>query len=175
MENDVYEGVGKDIVGSTEEIFSTMIPMEIKTDEAFMQDESMIRTDVMSLVSFTGEHSGIIALFCSKEIALMITSSMMGISATELDRDTKDAIGEVTNMIAGTFKNKVHEKYGAMHLSVPIVIGGADLTISSSAGEQQKVNLAASVTCNTQSSWLMTPFSSNGKTFNVGVIVKKND
>ena len=175
MENDVYEGVGKEIVGSTEEIFSAMIPMEIKTDEAFMQDESLIRTDLMSLVSFTGEHSGIIALFCSKEIALMITSSMLGISATELDQDTKDAIGEVTNMIAGSLKNKVHDKFGAMHLSVPIVIGGADITISSSAGEQQKVNIAATVTCSSQSSWMMTPFSSNGQTFNVGLIVKKND
>ncbi len=78
-------------------------------------------------------------------------------------------------MIAGTLKNRVHEKFGAMHLSVPIVIGGADLTISSSSGEQQKVNIAAAVTCNTQSAWMMTPFSSNGQTFNVGLIIKKND
>jgi chemotaxis protein CheX len=152
-----------------------MIPMEIKSDGSFYQKEDMISTDVMSLVSFTGEHSGILAVFCSKEIALKITGSMLGIEATEIDQDTKDAMGEVTNMIAGTLKNKIFEKFGAMHLSVPIVIAGGDLTISSSGGEKQNVKIASSVTCNSQNSWLMTPFSSNGSSFNVGFVVKKND
>lgn len=152
-----------------------MIPMELKSGDSFYQNEAMITTDVVSLVSFTGEHSGIIALFCSKEIALKITTNMLGIEVTELDHDTKDAIGEVTNMIAGTLKNKVFETFGAMHLSVPIVIGGADLTISSSSGETHGVRISSAVTCNSKSSWLMIPFSSDELRFNVGLIVKKND
>ncbi|MFQ5962937.1 MAG: chemotaxis protein CheX [Candidatus Scalinduaceae bacterium] len=171
----IYENVAEDIVVSTQEIFSTMIPIKIDPKDPFYQKEEMITTDVISLVSFTGEHSGIIALFCAKDIALKITSSMLGTEVTELDHDTKDAMGEVTNMIAGTLKNKICEKFGAMHLSVPIVIGGADLTISSSARENNDLKISASVTCNSQSSWLMTPFYSNGETFNVGLIVKKND
>jgi chemotaxis protein CheX len=99
---------------------------------------------------------------------------MLGITVTELDQDTKDAVGEVTNMVAGSLKNKVIERFGAMHLSIPIVIGGANLTISSSGGES-KVNISPSVTCNTQSSWMMTPFSASEHTFNVGFIIKKND
>ncbi len=170
-----YDDVIEEIVSSTNEVFSTMIPMEISSDGSFYQKEDMISTDVMSLVSFTGEHSGILAVFCSKEIALKITSSMLGIEATELDQDTKDAMGEVTNMIAGTLKNKIYEKFGAMHLSVPIVIAGGDLTISSSGGEKHDVKFASNVTCNSQNSWLMTPFASNGSVFNVGFVVKKND
>ena len=175
MTTTAYDDVIEEIVSSTNEVFTTMIPMDISTDGAFYQKEDMISTDVMSLVSFTGEHSGIIAVFCSKDIALKITSGMLGIEATELDQDTKDAMGEVTNMIAGTVKNKIYEKFGAMHLSVPIVIAGGDLTISSSGGEKHDVKFASNVTCNSQNSWLMTPFSSNGSTFNVGFVVKKND
>jgi chemotaxis protein CheX len=100
---------------------------------------------------------------------------MLGIESTEFDQDTKDAIGELTNMIAGSLKNRVLEKFGAMQLSVPIVIVGADLTISSSTGESHAVKISPSLTCNSQNSWLMTPFSSNGQNFNVGLIVKKND
>lgn len=175
MTTDIYDGVSKDIINATEEVFSTMIQMELSTSDSFMQDESMICTDVISLICFTGEqYTGIISLFCSKEIALKMTSNMLGISVTELDRDAKDAVGEVTNMIAGALKNKVHNTYGAMHLSIPIVIGGANLTISSSSGER-KVEISPTITCNTQSSWMMTPFSSNGDTFNVGIIIKKND
>jgi chemotaxis protein CheX len=175
MTTTTYDDVVEEIVSSTNEVFSTMIPMEIKSDGSFYQKEDMISTDVISLVSFTGEHSGILAVFCSKEIALKITSSMLGIEATEIDQDTKDAMGEVTNMIAGTLKNKVFEKLGAMHLSVPIVIAGGDLTISSSGGEKHGVTLSSNVTCNSQNSWLMAPFSSNGDTFNIGFVVKKND
>ncbi len=173
MATALYENITEDIINSTNEIFATMIPMEIKTETSFYQNEAMISTDVMSLVSFTGEHSGIVAVFCSKEIALKITSNMLGMESTEFNQDTKDAIGEVTNMIAGSLKNRVSDTFGAMNLSVPIVIAGADLTISSSSGDSVKIT--PSVTCNSQNSWLMIPFSSNGQRFNIGLIVKKND
>ncbi len=172
-----YEDIQGDIVSCTNEIFSTMIPMEIESDGSFYQKEDMISTDVISLVSFTGEHSGIVAIFCCREIALKITSSMLGIEVTEMDQDTKDAMGEVTNMIAGTLKNKIFEKFGEMHLSVPIVIAGADLSISSTSNGKggQSVSISPGVTCNSQNSWLMTPFSSGGETFNIGFVIKKNE
>ncbi len=175
MTTTIQENIVEDIINSTKEIFSIMIPMELKAEDSFYQKEDMISTDVMSLVSFTGEHSGIVAIFCSEEIAIKITSNMLGIKYTEFNHDTKDAIGEVTNMIAGSLKNRILDKFGAMHLSVPIVIAGADLTISSSSGESHAVKISPSVTCNSQNSWLMTPFSSNGEKFNVGLIVKKNN
>ncbi len=178
MTTTTYDDVIEEIVSSTNEVFSTMIPMEITSDGSFYQKEDMISTDVISLVSFTGEHSGILAIFCCKEIALKITSSMLGIEATEIDQDTKDAMGEVTNMIAGTLKNKIFEKFGAMNLSVPIVIAGESLSIRSATDnskDPQDIKISSGVTCNSQNSWLMTPFSSNGNTFNVGLVVKKND
>lgn len=175
MTTTTYDNIVEDIVSSTNEVFTTMIPMEIKSDGSFYQKEDMIATDVISLVSFTGEHSGIIAVFCSKEIALKITSNMLGIEVSGIDQDVKDAMGELTNMIAGTVKNKVFETLGAMHLSVPIVIAGADLSISSSSKDNNEVNFSPGVTCNSQNSWLMSPFSSEGDSFNVGFVVKKND
>ena len=103
---------------------------------------------------------------------------MLGIEATSIDQDTKDAMGEVANMIAGNIKNKTCETYGAMHLSVPIVIAGEDLSICSVRDDKGKnidVKVTPSLTCNSQNSWLMTPFSINGECFNVGFVVKKND
>ena len=59
---------------------------------------------------------------------------------------------------------------------VPIVIAGANLTISSSSGSEfHNVQITPSLTCDSQNSWLMTPFQSEGKVFNVGLIVKKCD
>ncbi len=172
------DNVAEDIISCTNDVFTTMIPLEIKSDGSFYQKEEMISTDVISLVTFTGEHSGIVAIFCTRGIALNITSNMLGIEATSIDQDTKDAMGEVANMIAGNIKNKTCETYGAMHLSVPIVIAGEDLSISSATekkGENVNVKVTPGVSCNSKNSWLMTPFTINGESFNVGFVVKKND
>lgn len=175
MATTTLDNIVEDIVSCTNEVFATMIPMEIKSDGSFYQKEDMISTDVISLVSFTGEHSGIVAVFCSREIALKITSNMLGMEVSSLDQDVKDAMGELTNMIAGSLKNKVFETFGAMHLSVPIVIAGADLSISSSSKEKSDVTFSSGVTCDSTNSWMMTPFTSGEDTFNVGLVVKKND
>jgi len=172
------DNVAEEIISCTNEVFTTMIPMEMKSDGSFYQKEEMISTDVISLVTFTGEHSGIVAIFCTKGIALNITSNMLGVETTSVDQDTKDAMGEVANMIAGNIKNKICETYGAMHLSVPIVIAGEDLSISSvrsNKGENINVKVTPGVSCNSKNSWLMTPFTINGESFNVGFVVKKND
>ncbi len=172
------DNIVDDIISSTNDVFTTMIPMEMKPDGPFYQKEEMISTDVISLVTFTGEHSGIVAIFCTREIALNITSNMLGTEATSIDQDAKDAMGEVANMIAGNIKNKTCEIYGAMHLSVPIVIAGEDLSISSATenkGEKVGVKVTPGVSCNSKNTWLMTPFTINGESFNVGFVVKKND
>ena len=175
MTTTIYDNIAEDIVSCTNEVFSTMIPMDIKSDGSFYQKEDMIATDVISLISFTGEHSGIVAVFSSKQMALKITSNMLGIEVSAVDQDVKDAMGELTNMIGGTLKNKVFETFGAMHLSVPIVIAGADMSISSSSKDESDVKFSTGVTCDSQNAWLMTPFSSEGDIFNVGFVVKKND
>ena len=175
METTLPDSIAEDIISCTNEVFETMIPMDIKCDGSYYQKEDMISTDVISLVSFTGEHSGIIAFFGSKDMAIRITSEMLGMEIAEIDQDVKDAMGELSNMIGGTLKNKVSETYGAMHLSVPIVIAGADMSISSSSKDKNSLKFSTGVTCNSTNSWMMTPFTSDGDTFNIGFVVKKND
>ncbi|MCP5006965.1 MAG: chemotaxis protein CheX [Planctomycetes bacterium] len=167
----LLDTIVKETIASTQEIFSTMIPMEITPGETFTQNEGDVKENVMSLVSFSGEHSGIISLFCSKIIALKITSLMLGMDVTELDHDTKDAIGEVTNMIAGSLKNKVHTELGAMHLAVPVVVGGTDITLSSSSkGRETDSQFPdSSETFGNPNMWVMSPFTTGDGTFNVGI------
>ncbi|MDR4505492.1 MAG: chemotaxis protein CheX [Candidatus Scalindua sp.] len=167
----LFETVEKEIIDSTYEIFSTMIPLEIKSGKVFNREEKDIQEEVMSLVSFSGEHSGIIALFCSRKIALKITSLMLGIDTFELDHDTKDAIGEVTNMIAGNLKNRVYTDLGTMHLAVPLVVAGTDMTISSSSRENGECTHSPLYVkpANNQNMWVIFPFSSAEGTFHVGM------
>ena len=51
MPTTTYDSIVEDIISCTNEVFQTMIPMDIKCDGSFYQKEDMISTDVISLVS----------------------------------------------------------------------------------------------------------------------------
>ena len=60
---------------------------------------------------------------------------MAGMEFTEVDDTVKDAIGEVCNMLAGTWKGKVPELASRCDLSVPAVITGRDYKLRVQAPE----------------------------------------
>ena len=90
-------------------------------------------------------------------------------------KQISDERGKVMHMLR--CDSPLFEKFGEMHLSVPIVIAGADLSISSSSSNKdgQNLKISSGVTCDSTNSWLMTPFSSGGEAFNIGFVIKKND
>ena len=90
----------------------------------------------------------------------------------EFNNDVKDAIGEVSNMIAGNVKTKMSEKYGEMHLSIPIVIAGEGLSISAVNNVPTVSDTALS--CFSKDPWLMTYFISEKEKFGVGLLLKES-
>ncbi len=55
-----------------------------------------------------------------------MASRMLGTEITQADQQMFDAIGEIANMIAGNFKNKLSGMGDRCMLSVPTVITGSD-------------------------------------------------
>ena len=168
----VIGNVSADITASTKMLFETMIMMDLKTDTAFLVDDTQIKTDVIGMVSFTGKYYGVIGLFCSKPLALKIASSMLMMELSIFNNEVKDAIGEVANMIAGNVKTKLTAQFGEMNLSIPIVIAGEGLTIT--AVNNSPVISDASISCFSKDPWLMTPFVTNNEKFNVGLLLKES-
>ena len=64
----IMESVALDITSSTKTLFETMIMLDLQSDNAFFEDDTQIKTDVIGMVSFTGKYHGVIALFCSKNL-----------------------------------------------------------------------------------------------------------
>jgi chemotaxis protein CheX len=58
---------------------------------------------------------------------------MLGLDAAQSGPEMWDAIGEICNMIAGNFKNKISGLGDGCMLSVPTVITGADYSLHSVA------------------------------------------
>ncbi|NUO07345.1 MAG: chemotaxis protein CheX [Candidatus Brocadia sp.] len=169
----MMETVALDITESTKTLFETMIMMDLKHDTAALIDETQIRTDVIGIVSFTGKYHGVIALFCSKKFALKVASNMLMTELTNFSNEVKDAIGEVTNMIAGNVKTKLIAQCGDMYLSIPIVIAGEGLSITSVNNHPAVAETALS--CFSKDPWLMTPFTSNSEKFNIGLLLRESN
>ncbi|CAG1023172.1 hypothetical protein DOJK_02141 [Patescibacteria group bacterium] len=169
----VMETIALDITESTKTLFETMIMMDLKYNESSLVDDTQIKTDVIGLVSFTGKYHGVIALFCSKQFALKVASTMLMTELTGFTSEVKDAIGEVSNMIAGNVKTKLMAQYGDMHLSIPIVIAGEGLSIT--AVNNHPVVADTTLSCFSKDPWLMTPFISGNEKFNIGLLLKESN
>ncbi len=59
---------------------------------------------------------------------------MLGVSPDKVGAELSDAFGEVANMVAGNFKNKISGLGNGCMLSVPTVVTGRDYRLHPPAG-----------------------------------------
>ncbi len=158
---------------ATNEVFSTMLMMEVKTQDSFVKDEKNVSTDLISSLHFFGDqYMGKIAIFSSAAVACNIANSMLGTDTTEVNDEIKDGMGELVNMIAGVAKVKLTDTLGDMHLLTPWVIAGRHLSIASSeGGESSASDTGAEFALDSQASfsWVMTKVEYDNGVFLVGV------
>ncbi|MFA5258181.1 MAG: chemotaxis protein CheX [Opitutales bacterium] len=91
------------------------------------------KTVVVGMVGFIGTMNGVINLYLEEDLALRLTGSFLGMSDEELVIEGPDVIhdtlGEMTNMIVGTFKNIVSDKGFQCRMTVPSILRGTNFTI----------------------------------------------
>lgn len=166
-------GITKALSEATNEVFSTMLMMEIKTQESFVKDEKNVSTDLISSLHFFGDqYMGKIAVFASATVACNIANAMLGTNTEEVNEEIKDGMGELVNMIAGVAKVKLTDTLGDMHLLTPWVIAGRHLSISSSDGRDASVcgsGVEFALDSQASFSWVMTKVEYENGTFLVGV------
>ena len=125
------------LCGATQDVFSTMLGMEIKPGEAYVERNPSASTDgVVSLIGLAGSWSGTGSIACSAELACKICSQLLMAEFPAVNPEVLDALAEVTNMIIGNFKTVVEERLGPMGLSIPTVIFGKNFTTRSVSNEE---------------------------------------
>ena len=158
---------------ATNEVFSTMLMMEVKTQDSFVKDEKNVSTDLISSLHFFGDrYMGKIAVFSSAAVACNIANSMLGTDTTVVDDEVKDGMGELVNMIAGVAKVKLTDTLGDMHLLTPWVIAGRHLSIASSDGGEvgsSETGVDFALDSQASFSWVMTKVEYDNGVFLVGV------
>jgi chemotaxis protein CheX len=118
--------------GATEEVFSTMLGMEITAGEAYRLPSKPEPTNgVVALIGLTGKWVGTGSLCCTGEFARKISGQMLMSEFASIDQEVLDAIGEVANMIVGSFKNALETEAGMLEMSIPVVVFGHNFTATS--------------------------------------------
>ena len=114
---------------ATLEVFELMLSCRLTP--ASSMDESSL--DVTSMVGLAGQLCGVITVRCNRKTASLMASKMLGLPVEKVGQDFSDALGEVCNMVAGNFKNKIAGLSDGCMLSPPSVITGSDYVLHSSA------------------------------------------
>jgi chemotaxis protein CheX len=73
-----------------------------------------------------GDLCGVLSFRCSNETAGQIAGRMLGTDETTSAECVRDALGEICNMVAGSFKAQVSDVASQCMLSVPTVVSGKD-------------------------------------------------
>jgi chemotaxis protein CheX len=116
-----------------QEVFDLMLacPLEVPR-----QPPSQEGLDITSMVGLAGQVCGILTLRCSAKSAARMASRMLGIDAEQAGSEMWDAVGEICNMVAGNFKNKITGLGDGCMLSVPTVITGTEYNLHSTVSDE---------------------------------------
>jgi chemotaxis protein CheX len=133
------EAVRDKIAEITKGVFTTMVMMDVVDEAPLAEPIISFHETLTSMVGLAGSHSGILAVHCPKDLALRITSNMLGMEVTEIDDDVNDALGEIANMIGGDVKHIFSPKGADVNLSIPTVIYGSDYVLESMSSAESLV------------------------------------
>ncbi len=113
---------------ATEEVFETMIFKTLEALPIGTDDRNRSASNVVASVAFAGHRRGLVAFHSSLPTAKDIAGAMLGMPAETINGEMPDAIGEVANMIAGTFRNKLAAVEPPSAIAVPTVTIGSDFS-----------------------------------------------
>jgi chemotaxis protein CheX len=111
------------------EIFSTMVGVVVSPSQTTVM-VTKFKDCVSAMVGFAGSFSGMVSINTPQKLAMTFASQMLGMDIAEFDDDVRDALGEIANMIGGSFKHHFVRNGHEVRLSTPSVISGAEYVMT---------------------------------------------
>jgi chemotaxis protein CheX len=113
---------------ATMSVFSRMLGLELVREKPFVRGAFAPQHDVTGIIGLSGTSSGTVAVSMPREMALAVTEILLGERPTEVNAQVVDAVGELTNMIAGAAKARLEAM--SLSLGLPTVLVGKGSAIA---------------------------------------------
>lgn len=143
------------IVNAVEKFFATMLdwPVEYKAVRAGIPEDdndeppppvfASRKPLVVGMVGFVGAMSGILNLHLEEDLAIRITSAFLGMSEEDVLEEghevINDALGEMGNMVGGTFKNELCDLGYECRMTLPSILRGSNFSIETPSGVYRRL------------------------------------
>ncbi len=114
-------------IASLSNAFRTMLNCEVHRGQLMLKGQQTNRYGISGIIGLSGNAVGMVVLSLSDEVAKRATSAMLLCETDEIDADVIDAVGELTNMVAGAAKAELAEF--DLRVSLPNVVTGEDHAI----------------------------------------------
>lgn len=122
----------KSLIKDVQDVFITMVGVEYLLHLPLQIDVTThFKECLTAMVGLAGTYNGLVSVHIPWPLAISFTSSMLGMEVTEIDDDVNDAMGEIANMVAGSFKQHLSKGGSDIQLSTPSVVNGANYNVSS--------------------------------------------
>lgn len=122
------------------EVFQSMVSMDVTAETpASITD---VVGEIVGSVGFVGDvTNGVIHLYTGVGFARKVTSQMLGIPLAEVESDEmiNDAVGELSNMVAGYVKARLGDGRRACLLTIPSIVRGKRLSVEGSASVTRSI------------------------------------
>lgn len=145
------------LISATEEVFETMVFVPVTVGTIDAPATTHTHPHVVATVAFAGYRNGFVSFSSSIDTANAIAGAMLGIPHERVNGEMPDAMGEVANMIAGSFRTRMAQFEPAWTITCPSVTVGRDFS-TRYPSEVSEVRI---------------PFTMNGETVEVELILSK--
>jgi chemotaxis protein CheX len=85
------------------EVFELMLASELTV---LASAEMKTPHEVTAMVGLAGKLCGLLSVHCDSKCAALMTSKMLGVPLDKVGSDMCDAMGEISNMVAGSFRTR---------------------------------------------------------------------
>ena len=110
------------LAGDVSEIFSTMVGLELTPCATLEAADSRFQGCISAMICLSGSYNGVVSFHATAAAGMEITSAMLGMEVETVDADVTDALGEIANMIGGSFKHHFVNDGHEVRLTPPTVI-----------------------------------------------------
>ena len=163
MSSITFEEIMFTIMSATQDTFKSYMSIDLLAGKVEKR-VAPVDSDVTGIVGVAGDRVGYIIVASNKDSAQRVAKELLMVDEAD-EECIRDAVGELTNNIAGVFKTKYHEQYGSVALGLPLVISGQLRAIAEppEASEQASINV--------QCKGVTIPFTTADGSINIKVMV----
>ncbi len=113
-------------------ILDTTASVKARPEPVFLKKNSRSLGDITGMLNMEGDVIGSIAVGFDKNCILGVVSAMFGEEMSEMNEEIDDAVGEISNMVAGQVTTKMAEIGKKVKIKLTRVISGENHTVEHS-------------------------------------------